>query len=60
MKKIAINRTLELQGYRLTAYMGAETDVVVHHSDEVETVKSAIEEHGFKETLRMFNAGELL
>lgn len=60
MKKIAINRTLELQGYRLTAYMGAETDVVVHHSDEVEFVKSAIEEYGFKETLRRFTAGELL
>jgi len=60
MKKLAINRTLELQGYRLTAYMGAETDVVVHHSDEVEMVKASIEEHGFKETLRRFNADELL
>ena len=59
MKKIAINRTLELQGYRLTAYMGAETDVVVHYSDEVGMVKTAIEEHGFKETLRRFTAGEL-
>jgi enoyl-CoA hydratase len=60
MKKIAINRTLELQGFRLTAYMGAETDVVVHYSDEVGMVKTAIEEHGFKETLRRFTAGELL
>ena len=60
MKKIAINRVLELQGFRLTAYMGAETDVVVHHSDEVNIVKAAIESDGFKETLRKFNAGELL
>ncbi len=60
MKKIAINRVLELQGFRHTAYMGAETDVVVHHSDEVNIVKAAIEADGFKETLRRFNAGELL
>ena len=60
MKKIAINRVLELQGFRLTAYMGAETDVVVHRSDEVNIVKAAIEADGFKETLRKFNAGELL
>jgi hypothetical protein len=33
--------------------------VVVHHSDEVGVVKTAIEEHGFKETLRRFTAGEL-
>ena len=60
MKKIAINRVLELQGFRLTAYMGAETDVGVHHSDEVNIVKAAIEADGFKETLSRFNAGELL
>jgi enoyl-CoA hydratase/carnithine racemase len=59
MKKIAINRTLELQGYRLTAYMGAETDVVVHNAHEVELTKAAIERDGFKETLRRFKAGEL-
>ena len=60
MKKIAINRTLELQGFRMTAFMGAETDVVVHHTNAVEQVKAAIEADGFKETLRRFHAGELL
>lgn len=60
MKKVAINRTLELQGFRLTAYMGAETDVVVHHSDEVGLVKAAIASDGFKRTLERFNSGDLL
>ena len=59
MKKIAINRTLELQGFRLTAYMGAETDVVVHYSDAVDHVKTTIEEVGFKEAQRRFDAGDL-
>jgi len=59
MKKIAINRTLELQGYRLTAYMGTETDVVVHHAREVEQAKAAIATHGFKEALSLFKAGKL-
>ena len=59
MKKLAVNRTLELQGFRMTAYMGAETDVVVHNSDAVGHVKAAIEESGFKETQRRFDAGEL-
>ena len=59
MKKIAVNRTLELQGFRLTAYMGAETDVVVHYSDAVDHVKTTIEAVGFKQTQRMFDSGEL-
>ena len=59
MKKIAVNRTLELQGFRLTAYMGAQTDVVVHYSDAVEHVKTTIEAVGFKQTQRVFDRGEL-
>ncbi|CAB4950258.1 unannotated protein [freshwater metagenome] len=59
MKKIAINRTMELQGFRMTAFMGAETDVVVHHTDAVDLIKTAIETDGFKETLRRFKASEL-
>ncbi|MCW2682048.1 MAG: enoyl-CoA hydratase [Frankiales bacterium] len=58
MKKIAINRTLELQGLRLTALMGTETDVVVHNTAEVLAIKAAIERDGFKEVRRRFDAGE--
>lgn len=58
MKKIAINRTLELQGLRMAALMGTETDVVVHNTAEVLAIKAAIERDGFKEVRRRFDAGE--
>jgi enoyl-CoA hydratase/carnithine racemase len=59
MKKIAINRVLELQGFRSVAYIGAETDVVIHGADEVAFYKGHIEKHGLKESLRAFHAGEI-
>lgn len=58
MKKVAINRTLELQGLRLAALMGTETDVVVHNTAEVLAIKAAIEREGFREVRRRFDAGE--
>jgi enoyl-CoA hydratase/carnithine racemase len=57
MKKIAINRVLELQGFRTVAYMGAETDVVVHGTDEVARLKAHVQAHGLKSALREFGAG---
>ena len=56
MKKIAINRVLELQGFRTVAYVGAETDVVVHDTDDVSRLKSFIQEHGLKAAIGMFDA----
>jgi enoyl-CoA hydratase len=54
MKKIAINRVLELQGFRTVAYIGAETDVVVHDTDDVGRLKSYIQEHGLKAAIGEF------
>ena len=59
MKKIAINRVMELQGFRSVAYMGAETDVVIHETDEVSKLKGHIQEYGLKATIQKFNRGEL-
>jgi enoyl-CoA hydratase len=59
MKKLALNRVLELHGFRTVAYMGAETDVVIHGSEEVAFYKGRIARDGLKETLRAFNAGEI-
>ena len=59
MKKVAINRVSELQGFRMAALMGTETDVLIHETDAVESMKRAIQEHGLKETIRRFEAGEL-
>lgn len=59
MKKVALNRTLEIQGFRTIAFIGAETDVVVHGADEVKAYKALIEKQGLKETLRAYKAGEI-
>jgi len=59
MKKLAINRVLELQGFRSVAYMGAETDVVVHDTDAVQRLKAHIQEHGLKAAIAGFESGEL-
>lgn len=55
MKKIAINRVLELQGFRTVAYVGTETDVVVHDTDDVSHLKSLIHTHGLKAAIGMFD-----
>lgn len=54
MKKIAINRVLELQGFRTVAYVGAETDVVVHDTDDVSRLKAYIQKHGLKAAIDEF------
>ena len=54
MKKRAINRVFEIQGFRTTAYMGAETDVVVHGATEVNYFKELIQSEGLKTTLHRF------
>ena len=59
MKKVAINRVSELQGFRMAALMGTETDVLIHETDEVERIKQAIQDLGLKEAIRRFQAGEL-
>ncbi len=59
LKKMAINRTLESQGFRDYAYAGAETDVVVHGVKEVNEYKNLIAKDGLKTTLTRFKAGEI-
>ena len=54
MKKIAINRVLELQGFRTVAYMGTETDVVVYGTEDVGRLKAHVQAHGLKSALREF------
>jgi enoyl-CoA hydratase/carnithine racemase len=59
MKKIALNRVLELQGFRSVGYMGAETDVVVHQTDAVGQVKAAVQAMGLKSAIAAFQRGDL-
>ena len=59
MKKVAINRVAELQGFRVAALMGTETDVLIHETDDVERIKRTLQDVGLKEAIRRFEAGEL-
>ena len=58
MKKLSNNRAMELQGFRTMALMGAETNTVVHETEAVRGFQGMIREHGLKEAIRRFEAGE--
>lgn len=59
MKKLAVNRVMELQGFRTAAFMGADTDALLHETTAVRATQESIREHGLKETIRRFDAGEI-
>jgi enoyl-CoA hydratase len=59
IKKLAINRVMDVQGLRTIAPMGAEMDALLHSSAVVEHMKSILVEHGIKETIRRYNEDEL-
>jgi enoyl-CoA hydratase len=59
MKKEAINRTVELQGFLSYARMGAETDALLHHSLEVREIQNWIKELGLRGAIDRFNESGL-
>jgi enoyl-CoA hydratase/carnithine racemase len=59
MKKVAINRAWDIMGFRNIVPMGAETDALLHYSDDVKQLSGAIREHGLKEAIAKFAAGEI-
>jgi enoyl-CoA hydratase len=54
MKKEAINRAAELHGLLTYARMGAETDALLHQTDEVRTVQGWIRDLGLKAAIDRF------
>lgn len=58
MKKMALNRVADLNGFRTTAVLGAETDALLHAIPSVTALRETIGEHGLKEAVRRFKAGE--
>jgi enoyl-CoA hydratase len=58
MKKYAINRLCELQGFRAQAMLGAEVDALLHHSNNVAALWESIEANGLKSTIERFRAGQ--
>jgi enoyl-CoA hydratase/carnithine racemase len=59
MRKRAINRMVELSGFRDGIAEGAKTDALLHQSPSIRKLRGAIGEHGLKEAIRLFQAGKL-
>jgi enoyl-CoA hydratase len=59
MKKYSVNRVVELQGFRSSVGLGAETDALLHASADVHRLADGIREHGLKGAIRAFEDGEL-
>lgn len=57
MKKEAINRTQEMQGFLTIARMGAETDALLHLTPEIRAYQKSIQDHGLKHAIAEFNEG---
>lgn len=58
MKKMALNRVADIAGFRTAAVMGAETNAILHTLPEVLELRDNVQEHGLKESIRRFRAGE--
>ena len=58
MKKVAINRIMDLQGFRSSVTLGAETDALLHASNAVHTLSQGIRDHGLKGAIKKFEDGE--
>lgn len=58
MKKLSNNRVMEMQGFRTMATMGADTNTVLHETRAVKEFQASIHQHGLKEAIRRFEAGE--
>jgi len=59
MKKYAVNRIADLQGFRTSISYGAETDALLHAANAVKFLSQGIRDHGLKEAIRLFEIGEL-
>lgn len=55
MKKEAINRATELQGFLSYARMGAETDALLHQSPEIREIQRWIREDGLRPAIDRFS-----
>jgi enoyl-CoA hydratase len=57
MKKMALNRVADLNGFRSNVVLGAETDALIHAIPAVHDLRATISEHGLKEAIKKFKDG---
>jgi enoyl-CoA hydratase len=58
LKKLALNRFLDQQGFRESVLMGAEWDAIAHTSPATHEMTDKVAELGLKGAIAWFNAGE--
>jgi enoyl-CoA hydratase len=54
IKKLSINRTLDLQGFRAATMFGAEWDAIAHFTDGVQDLRGIMKERGLRGTIDWF------
>jgi enoyl-CoA hydratase len=59
LKKISINRQMDIQGFTTGVRMGAEIDALLHATDTIDVVRGSIRSNGLRDTIEKFNSGEL-
>lgn len=57
LKKLALNRVMEAQGFRTAFQFGAEWDAIAHTTPEHEVMSAQIRDHGLKDAIAWFQAG---
>ena len=59
IKKQAINRVMDIQGFREAVHFGAEWDAILHYSEPVEEMSRWIREKGLRQAIAEYNEGKL-
>lgn len=57
LKKLALNRVMETQGFRTAFMYGAEWDAIAHTVPEHQVMRGKIKELGLKDAIAWFDAG---
>jgi len=57
MKKMALNRVADLQGFRTSVVLGAETNSILHTIPPVLEMRDSVSELGLKEAIKKFKSG---
>ena len=57
IKKQAVNRVMDIQGFREAVHFGAEWDAILHYSEPVSELSGWIREKGLKEAIAQYNQG---
>ena len=55
LKKEAVNRVAEFEGFLQIGRIGAETDALLHLTPEIQLLQASIREHGLKGAIARFN-----